>query len=264
VPDTLRGRHAPEGRAPSGPRGLITEADVQAARAAGQVSLKVAPGSLVTPAARDLASEIGLLLEPVLGEGPGKHGLICPAGFDYCILCSTCLTSDVFDRKPEQAGMSTVRVLQLLERFTAAVWPREPADVRELRSFRLPPMGNLPCVIYANFDLFWAGEMLQVCRDAAKQEKLALPQLNLMAGLMLKRAAARLGKWKMTDTVRLMVTVARYFEDGGTHSPQEFLRVVESTLVALDRVQSAIDAMIPWSKLDSSLRLTEAAEPTSA
>ena len=28
-------------------------------------------------------------------------------------------------------------------------------------------MGNLPCVLYCNFDLFWAGEQLQVVRQAA-------------------------------------------------------------------------------------------------
>jgi hypothetical protein len=82
-----------------------------------------------------------------------------------------------------------------------------------------------------------------------------------MAGLMLKRAAARLGKWKMIDTVRLMVTVARYFEDGGTHSPQEFQKVIERTLVALDRVQASVDAMVPWAKLDASVRLTGPAQP---
>src|SRR5207244_1761293 len=50
---------------------------------------------------------------------------------------------------------------QRLAAATRADWASEPADVTRLRSFSRPPMGTMPCVVYANFDLFWAGENLQ-------------------------------------------------------------------------------------------------------
>jgi hypothetical protein len=116
-------------------------------------------------------------------------------------------------------------------------------------------MGNLPCCFYANFNLFWAGENLQVCRQQVKDGMLAVPVVcQLLAGL-LERHAARLEKWSMAETVALERMLAQYFKGKGPASTEEFLAVVEHAMIALDRVQSWIDGLLPWSELDARLAL---------
>ena len=63
------------------------------------------------------------------------------------------------------ARQTAAELVAELRQFTADRWGGEPPDVQRLRTFSLPPMGNLPCVLYCNFDLFWAGEQLQVAAD---------------------------------------------------------------------------------------------------
>jgi hypothetical protein len=49
--------------------------------------------------------------------------------------------------------------------------------------------------------------------------------------------------------------LAQYFQGNGPASSEEFLTVVEHTLIALDRVQSWIDGLLPWNELDTRLSL---------
>jgi hypothetical protein len=76
----------------------------------------------------------------------------------------------------------------------------------------------------------------------------------MLAGL-LERHAARLEKWSMTETVALERMLAQYFKGKGPASEEEFLAVVEHAMIALDRVQSWIDGLLPWSELDARLAL---------
>ena len=139
--------------------------------------------------------------------------------------------------------------------FLANVWAVEPPDVRALRDFKRPLMGNLPCVLYACFDLFWASENLQVCRDMARRRTLSLSDLNRMTAALLARTRSRLAHWDMKDTVALLDESVTYFSRGGPLTTEEYMSITQDLLLALDRVQSWIDAMIPWSKLDRSLSL---------
>lgn len=145
--------------------------------------------------------------------------------------------------------------LEELRRFTRERWTGEPADVRRLRAFTLPPMGNLPCVLYCNFDLFWAGEQLQVCREAALARELRPSDLARAAGLLLERAAARMAKWEMEETVGLLRKAVGLLATWQPETPQELVAVLEQLTIAIDRIQAAIDAIIPWSELDRSLTL---------
>jgi hypothetical protein len=145
-----------------------------------------------------------------------------------------------------------------LRRFTQEHWAGEPEDVRRLREFSLPPMGNLPCVLYCNFDLFWAGEQLQVVRQAALAGELPLPELTRMASLLLERTAARAGKWEMSETVALIRRAASAFAEWQPQSGRDAATVIEELLIAIDRIQAAVDAIVPWSDLDRSLRLRPA------
>src|SRR5215471_4201162 len=106
------------------------------------------------------------------------------------------------------AYVSASMLVEELRGFTSERWIGEPPDVARLREFTLPPMGNLPCVLYCNFDLFWAGEQLQVCRQAALDGDLRLPELCSVTAMLLERTAARTAKWEMAETVALMLRAA--------------------------------------------------------
>lgn len=151
--------------------------------------------------------------------------------------------------------ISAAALVEELRKFTAERWIAEPPDVTRLRSFSLPPMGNLPCVLYCNFDLFWAGEQLQVCREAALAGDLRLPELAEVTGLLLERTAARTSKWEMPETVALLRRAAQIMADWRPDTTQEFAVVIEHLMMAIDRVQAAVDAIIPWNELDGAVRL---------
>jgi hypothetical protein len=153
------------------------------------------------------------------------------------------------------ASRVATELVDELRRFTAEQWIGEPVDVRRLRSFSLPPMGNLPCVVYCNFDLFWACEQLQVVRNAALAGELAPADLARMASLLLDRTAARTAKWEMTSTVALLRRAAAAFRDWEPESAGELSTVIEHLMMAIDRVQAAVDAIIPWNDLDRGVRL---------
>lgn len=155
----------------------------------------------------------------------------------------------------EEMGLSTVYVLDELRAYITRCWQHEPADIATLRAISRPPMGNLPCCFYANFNLFWAGESMQVCRQHVKDGILPVQVVSTMLAGLLERHAARLEKWSMTETVALERMLAHYFKGKGPASSEEFLAVVEHAMIALDRVQSWIDGLLPWSELDARLAL---------
>jgi hypothetical protein len=116
----------------------------------------------------------------------------------------------------------------------------------------------LPCVLYCNFDLFWAGEQLQVCRQAALSGDLRLPELTEVSALLLDRIAARTAKWEMAETVALIHRAAEVLREWRPDTAEEFAVVIEHLLMAIDRIQAAIDAIIPWNELDRGVRLRAA------
>ena len=150
---------------------------------------------------------------------------------------------------------TTTRVLEELQAYIQSCWLEESADIAALREVSRPPMGNLPCCFYANFNLFWAGEELQVCRQMVKDAVIAVPVVCQIVAWLLERHAARLEKWSMTETVALERMLVLYFKGKGPADSEEFLAVVERALIALDRIQSWIDALLPWNELDARLML---------
>lgn len=148
---------------------------------------------------------------------------------------------------PETALTPRVRT------FLDSVWGQEPDDVRALRTFTRPLMGNTPCVLYACFDLFWAGETLQTCRELLREGRLSLPDLNRTTAALLERTRRRLAHWEMPATVSLLADCVDYFGSKGPAIADEYDSITRDLLVALGRVQSWIDALIPWAKLDGAL-----------
>ncbi len=154
-----------------------------------------------------------------------------------------------------ETNYTTGQVLAALQAFTGSCWSHEPADIERLRAVSRPPMGNLPCCFYANFNLFWAGEHLQVCRQMVKEGAVPVPMVCQMLAGLLERHAARLEKWAMTDTVALERMLVHYFKGSGPATAEECTAIIELALVALDRMQSWIDGMLPWNVLDAKLTL---------
>jgi hypothetical protein len=250
---------------------VITRNDIVEFARAGKKRLVVQHGGLVTPLARDLAAEHGIELiwasEVNATQRSGStHQLELAAtqrtyaGQDdqtalTCLRCSSCLEPAFYERALSEMELTTARILGELRAYIARCWLHEPADIAQLRSISRPPMGNLPCCFYANFNLFWAGENLQVCRQLVKDGELPVQVVCQTIAGLLERHAARLEKWSMTETVALERMLAQYFKGKGPASNEEFLAVLEHTLIALDRVQSWIDGLLPWNELDARLSL---------
>jgi len=250
---------------------VITRNDIVEFARAGKKRLVVQHGGLVTPLARDLAAEHGIELiwasEANATQRSGStHQLeLAATQLAYakqdgqtaltCLRCSSCLEPAFYERALSEMEHTTARVLGELRVYIARCWLHEPADITQLRSISRPPMGNLPCCFYANFNLFWAGENLQVCRQLVKDGGLPVQVVCQTVAGLLERHAARLEKWSMTETVALERMLAQYFKGKGPASSEEFLAVIEHTLIALDRVQSWIDGLLPWNELDARLSL---------
>jgi hypothetical protein len=247
---------------------VVTRGDIEAFAKDGKKRLLVKHGGLVTPLARDLAAEHGLEIvwngESNSGNSNGsttqtQHTLTSASmngkSALTCLRCSSCLEPAFYERALSEMEHSTARVLGELRAYIARCWLHEPADIATLRTISRPPMGNLPCCFYANFNLFWAGESLQVCRQQVKDGILPVQVVSTMLAGLLERHAARLEKWSMTETVALERMLAHYFKSKGPASSEEFLAVVEHAMIALNRVQSWIDGLLPWSELDARLAL---------
>lgn len=147
---------------------------------------------------------------------------------------------------------ATALLAELVE-VAGSSWARPVADVAELRKLSLPPMGTMPCVLYCNFDLFWLTEQLQVLRQSAV-DGIEAGCLGRIAGRLIERSADRVGKWGMPDTVAMLRRAAAEI-GAATFAPGELVAVLEQLMVVVNRVQSAIDAIIPWAELDARLSL---------
>ncbi len=161
-------------------------------------------------------------------------------------------------RRKSKRPRSETPALRTLDRFLGRIWSEEPPEIAGLRSLERRPMGNLPCALYANFNTFWLGESVQVLRLQALERRVPVAQLNRLAAALLLRHASRLAKWRLTQTVRLLRTLAAYFEADGARNHTEFVAVAEGLMLSVDRVNAWIDAAIPWSKLDKKVALCRA------
>jgi hypothetical protein len=191
------------------------------------------------------------LLEP---ETPmhrhGRH-----SGSDFCTHCGGCMEPAVYERDRRAAPRTLQAILDRLDRFTELTWKAEPQEVRRLRQLIRPPMGRLPGVLYANFNLFWLGENVQTIRDQARARTVPVEHLNAMLAGACNRSAVRLSKWHLLDMVVLLTDVIGFLETPGCRDHDELKRLTEHLLLAVDRVQSWVDRMIPWHAMDTSLEL---------
>jgi hypothetical protein len=160
-----------------------------------------------------------------------------------------------YSRAAHDVARSTDEMIARLDAFTELVWRSEPNEVRRLRQLSRPPMGQLPGIFYACFNLFWLGEETQTLRDKAKAGTYPVAVLNDLLATLCARHALRLSKWYLVDSLELLGDVERFLAGPGCASHDEFRRLTESLLLAIDRIQAWVDRMIPWHTLDANLEL---------
>jgi hypothetical protein len=138
-----------------------------------------------------------------------------------------------------------------LRAATADIWENEPDDVAAMRTHKRPPMGNLPCVVYSNFDLFWGTENLHVARQLA--DELPAAQAGKVAAAYLRRTEDRVGKWGFPAATKLITQAADAAEAAG--STEDLKEILDATNIYLNRLGGWVDSMIPWNDMDSRLTL---------
>jgi len=161
----------------------------------------------------------------------------------------------VYDRRRRDVAGSTAELIARLARYTELVWRTEPQDVVRLRQLSRPPMGRIPGVFYACFNLFWLGEEIQTLRDKARAGRIDVGVLDELLATLCTRHAIRLSKWHVVDVLELLGDVANFLEQRGTRSHDEFRELCEHLMLAADRLQAWVDRMLPWHTLDDRLEL---------
>jgi hypothetical protein len=177
------------------------------------------------------------------------------SGSDFCTHCGGCMEPAVYERNQRETPRTLQAMLDRLDRFTELCWKTEPQDVRRLRQLSRPPMGRIPGIVYANFNLFWLGENIQTIRDKTRAGEIPIEHLNEMLAAACDRSAIRLSKWHLLDAIVLLVDIASFLRNGGPSTHAELKTLTEHLLIAVDRVQSWVDRMVPWHEMDARLEL---------
>ena len=138
-------------------------------------------------------------------------------------------------------------VLQALD----DIWSREPADVSALRTFDRPPMGNMPCVLYANFDLFWIVENLLVFRGLASDEALSPRQLARTMAALTRKTQNRLAHWGFPEACALLGRVSDHLDQSPRPTRRGLVALIDGLVLYTNRLQAWVDAMAPWGDMDS-------------
>ena len=153
------------------------------------------------------------------------------------------------------ARESAAELVEELRRFTAERWMGEPPDVTRLRSFSLPPMGNLPCVAVLQLRPLLGGRTAAGLPAGGARGRPAPSGAD--GGLRAvarpnRRAYGEVGDGRDRDADPAAADVLRNWRPD---TAQEFAVVIEHLMMAIDRIQAAVDAIVPWNELDGALRL---------
>ena len=235
---------------------VVTREDVQRAAAAG-AALQVPAGAILTDLAREEAASQGVTILAPGSTAPPRaaNAAAKTAPQPEPVRTAGAKEPAVYSRAAHDIAGSTAEMIARLDAFTELVWRSEPNEVRRLRQLSRPPMGQLPGIFYACFNLFWLGEEVQTLRDKAKAGAYPVAVLNDLLGTLCARHSGRLSKWYLVDSLELLGDVQRFAEGPGCASHDEFRQLTESLLVAIDRIQAWVDRMIPWHTLDANLEL---------
>ena len=240
----------------------MTREDVQRAAAAG-AALQVPAGAIVTDLAREEAASQGVAILPAAPPArqrapPGRppRPSAAPPARARPGTRAARKEPAVYSRDAHDVAGSTAEMIARLDAFTELVWRSEPNEVRRLRQLSRPPMGQLPGIFYACFNLFWLGEEVQTLRDKAKAGAYPVAVLNDLLGTLCARHSRpplQVVPGRLAGAARRRPAVPR---GARLRQPRRVPRSSrESLLVAIDRIQAWVDRMIPWHTLDANLEL---------
>lgn len=131
---------------------------------------------------------------------------------------------------------------------------KAPRETTKLRKLRLPPTGNVPCVLYANFNLYWAGEIYLVLRNELSARRVPTYYLQDLLISVNKRVGKRLFNWGFRNTIQLLEEVNASLERG-TVKKRELIELLDALIVYVNRLQCWVDRMIPWQTMDKRIQL---------
>ena len=198
---------------------------------------EIMPFASVSLFARVHPDDLGAAQEAgraVLSCGPAPVSIGCGTGLKAPL------------RRGLAAGIES-EVLRALD----DIWSHEPEDVSALRSFERPPMGNMPCVLYANFDLFWIVENLLVFRGLASDEALSPKQLVRTMAALTRKTQSRLAHWGFPEACALLERVSDHLYRSPRPTRRGLVALIDSLVLYTNRLQSWVDAMAPWGDMDS-------------
>ncbi|MHB8731500.1 MAG: hypothetical protein ACYDAB_06885 [bacterium] len=145
--------------------------------------------------------------------------------------------------------MSAATVAAEIRDAVTAGWGEPPEDLEGLAAAHRPPSRDMVKRLYANFDLYWtAGFLYFACRDVRAGREDWTRARRLLAG-MAATCAGRLDLWNCAAAAAVLRKAASAIEDAQTTA--EGLDVVDAVVLYLNRLQSWVDASIPWSALDA-------------
>jgi hypothetical protein len=137
----------------------------------------------------------------------------------------------------------------ILPSALAAVWASAPADLEGLGRQHRPPSTDMPKRLYANFDLYWLAGVFYVLRESLESGTLEPGPASALVRRFVELARARLLTWGFADAASVLGAVA----GSGTivPDPRVLSRLLADLIVYLNRLQSWVDATIPWAALDA-------------
>ncbi|MGH7334166.1 MAG: hypothetical protein ACREKS_15770 [Candidatus Rokuibacteriota bacterium] len=145
-------------------------------------------------------------------------------------------------RSPENA-------LATLQAALDAVWAAPPEDLEGLRRQHRPPSTDMPKRLYANFDLYWLAGVFYVLRESLESGALGAEPASMLVQRFVELAASRLQRWGFADATTVLAGVAVSGEI--VSHPAALSRLLADLIVYLNRLQSWVDATIPWAALDA-------------
>lgn len=139
--------------------------------------------------------------------------------------------------------------LATLQAALDAVWAKPPEDLEGLRRQHRPPSTDMPKRLYANFDLYWLAGVFYVLHESLESGALGPEPVSVLARRFVELGASRLSRWGFADATAVLAGVARSGEI--VSEPAALSRLLATLILYLNRLQSWVDATIPWAALDA-------------
>ena len=146
--------------------------------------------------------------------------------------------------------MNIEHAISALETGLKRIWIDPPVDLEGLKQVYRPPSGDMPHRLYANFDMYWiAGIYYFFCRKLKEPEADQKVLAKLLSDFS-KESVGRVAKWGLADASSLISLAASAFGEAALSS-EDLVKLVESLILYLNRLQAWIDWTIPWAVMDT-------------